>query len=419
MTKKYLLHGLALLTLVLPANAAGSTEDLFMRHKANVLQVRILDIESNAKAGIGSGFAVTSEGHIITNYHVIAELVVHPGRYRAEYLSEDGQEGNLQLLDLDVVHDLALLKADRGAGKFFELEGKEPAKGEKLFSMGNPFDLGLIIVEGTFNGFLEKSLYKKIHFTGSINPGMSGGPTLNQNGSVVGINVATAGNQVSFLVPAVYAMDLLARGKEMKEPTGDFSQIVGSQLHENQDRYIGALLNKPFSTGSIGGYEAPGELSPFIKCWGDTRKDEGLLYDQVYQSFSTDDDIYLSGDLSTGSVQFSHELFRTEKLGVLRFYNFLEGHFKQPHTHLGGDEESVGNFQCKSGFVQHNGLSSKVVFCMRGYKKLSGLYDSFMTAITLSRESEALHTTLVLSGVSYENALQFSRAYMESFSWMK
>ena len=419
---KYLACSFAFVSLIIlasPSIAGGPTEDLFRRHKGNVLQVRILDIASNAKAGIGSGFAVTSHGHIITNYHVISELVVHPGRYRAEYLLENGQKGTLQLIDLDVIHDLALLKAEGVAGKFLKLEGKEPVKGEKLFSLGNPFDLGLIIVEGTFNGFLEKSLYKKIHFTGSINPGMSGGPTLNQKGAVVGINVATAGNQVSFLVPAMYAIELLARGKNVNEPPEDFSKIVSRQLLDNQDSYMGPLMQEPFSPVSIGSYEMPGELSPFIKCWGDTRKSEGLLYEQVYQTCSTDDDIYLSGNMSSGSIHFRHELFRTEKLGIFRFYNFLESHFKQPHMHLGGDEESVGNFQCESNFVEHNGLNSKLVFCMRAYKKLAGLYDSFMTATTFSRDNEALHTTLVLSGVSYENAVRFSRAYMEAIVWKK
>lgn len=402
-----------------PLFAGESTEDIVKHHKNSVLQIRILDIGSNAKAGIGSGFAVSSDGYIISNYHVIAELVVNAGQYRAEYLSEDGKKGDLQLVDIDVVHDLALLKATGLGGEFLQLEKKNPAKGETLFSMGNPFDLGLTIVEGIFNGFLEKSLYKKIHFTGSINPGMSGGPTLNKSGSVVGINVATAGNQVSFLVPVRYAITLLKRGSQTKKPITDFSKIVSSQLLENQESYMDSLLDKEFASVTMGRYKIPGELSPFIKCWGDTRKGDDLLYDQVYQTCATDDDIFISAILKSGSIRFTHELFQTQQLSATRFYNFLESHFQQPHSYLSGDEESLGNFECKTDFVKHNNLESKVVFCIRGYKDLKEVYDSYITATTFSSTDEALHTTLVLSGVSYENALLFSKTYMESISWTR
>ena len=60
--------------------------------------------------------------------------------------------------------------------------------GLKQFAMEN--DIGLTIVQGSFSGRLQRSLYDRLHFTGSINPGMSGGPALNAQGAVVGVNVA-------------------------------------------------------------------------------------------------------------------------------------------------------------------------------------------------------------------------------------
>lgn len=180
------------------AAPADETERVFSDYKDNILQVRMLDQASASKASIGSGFLVDRQGFVVTNFHVIAELVHKPGQYRAEYLFEDGRSGKLELLDIDVVHDLALLKMDVTSDRFLAISTREPAKGERLFSLGNPHDLGLTIVEGTYNGQLEKSLYERIHFTGSINPGMSGGPTINRDGAVVGVNVATAGNQLVF-----------------------------------------------------------------------------------------------------------------------------------------------------------------------------------------------------------------------------
>ena len=81
-------------------------------------------------------------------------------------------------------------------------------------------------------GVVERSFYPSIFFSGSLNPGMSGGPTLDEQGRVMGINVATRldGQQVSFLVPAQYAIDLVARARPAKPitaPAGHESRSAG------------------------------------------------------------------------------------------------------------------------------------------------------------------------------------------------
>ena len=89
------------------------------------------------------------------------------------------------------------------------------AQGERIYSLGNPLDVGFAVIEGTYNGLVERSFYPTIFFAGSLNPGVSGGPTLDQHGQVIGINVAARrdGEQVSFLVPAPFAEELLERGR--------------------------------------------------------------------------------------------------------------------------------------------------------------------------------------------------------------
>jgi S1-C subfamily serine protease len=53
--------------------------------------------------------------------------------------------------------------------------------------IGNPLDLGFTIVEGTYNGLVDKSYDERIHFSGSINPGMSGGPVAAATGASSGV----------------------------------------------------------------------------------------------------------------------------------------------------------------------------------------------------------------------------------------
>lgn len=418
-----ILLSLSLATQVM-ARTSPSTEAVFSAHKHKILQIRILDTASGSKAAIGSGFLVSNDGHIITNYHVISGMIDRPELYRAEFRTHDENSGQLQILDVDVVHDLALLKAEGLSDvlgepslrdQSFEISTQNPANGVRLYAMGNPFDLGLTIVEGTYNGLWEKSLYEKIHFTGSINPGMSGGPTLDSRGRVVGVNVSTAGNQVSFLVPAKYAAALLNRVKKNGAAQNLVLQVRDQQL-ANQETYITRLLADPLKTLHIKGYRAPGELASFIDCWSDTETAEEQLYDTAYQSCTSSDDIYLSDEQATGMIQYRHEVYRSRGLDQLRFYRMLESQLQYPRLWTRASEDTVTNYECQDDVLRHQGLRSKVVFCMRAYLKMPGLYDVFVTATTLTRTDEALLTTLLIGGVSHENAIKFPKAYLESLS---
>ena len=117
---------------------SGSAQAVFASVKDQVVQVRLIDQAGNAKTALGSGFVVSDDGRIISNYHVVSGLVNHPERFRAEYLDQKGQTGKLELLDIDVVHDLALLRAGGFPAAHFDIRSELPAMGERLYSMGNP-----------------------------------------------------------------------------------------------------------------------------------------------------------------------------------------------------------------------------------------------------------------------------------------
>lgn len=409
------LFGVAALCLLATGAAArGGAEDMYAAVGDRVVQVQIIDASSGSRAGLGSGFLVGEEGVLATNYHVIAALVYRPGQYRAKYRTREGLGGSLELLAIDVVRDLALLRTDTLAAPPLELEPGEPARGERLFSFGNPLDLGLTVVEGTFNGYLEQSLLRKIHFTGSINPGMSGGPTVNQHGRVVGINVSTAGNQVSFLVPAVHLAALL----EHDAPAaGDWLEVVGAQLLTRQQEFTDRLLGEPLATATLGPFRVMGKLGAYLNCWGDTADQNDEIYARVYQSCGSTDRVFLNDTHFTGQLQFRHEWLRADGVGALRFYSFLEDHFEKTHLTMRAGEQDVTGYACETGLVDENGFRAVTAFCARGYKRLPGLYDTVFTASSLVSPGQALHTSLALSGMSYTNAVAVSRAYLLALRW--
>ena len=89
---------------------SNSARALFADNKAGILQIRIIDITSGSKSAIGSGFVVNDSGLIATNYHVVQMAASKPEQYRIEYLSADGAAGSLNLVDVDVINDLALVQ---------------------------------------------------------------------------------------------------------------------------------------------------------------------------------------------------------------------------------------------------------------------------------------------------------------------
>lgn len=399
------------------ARAIG-TDEVYAAFSPAVVQVRIQSAAASSKASIGSGFFVDESGLLVTNYHVISDVVHHPDKFRAT-LVERGDEGAaLRLVDFDVVHDLALLVAPATPEHVLRLSEHAPAKGTRLFSLGNPLDLGTSIVEGTYNGLLEDSLYERIHFTGAINPGMSGGPVVDESGRVVGVNVATAGNEVGFLVPASFASALVARAQaEGAASREDFSGLVREQLLANQETLAGRLLQSTFEDVVLGDFRVPGRLARFVKCWGGEDTTDKRRFRDVVQSCSTEDSIYVSNRLSSGSIEFEHHWFHSQDLNVLQFYSMLEDRFAGAGVSAPAAPDLLTRFECTTGFVEQGGMDLKVVYCLRGYKKLADLYDVLLLAASLSSNRSALQSRLEMRGVSFENARLLSRRFLESIRW--
>src|SRR5260221_2650657 len=194
-----------------PQTLSNAAERVYDLAKPRILQIRTLLQAAGRQSTLGSGFLVSADGLAITNYHVVSQYALDPKTYRLEYLAPDGAKGTLQLLAFDVAHDLAVVKVERGGLPFFEFDPRaidnRLPKGERIYAMGNPLDLGFTIVEGTYNGLVDKSYDERIHFSGAINPGMSGGPVAGSDGKSVGGSAAKRldGEQVGFLVPAKHA----------------------------------------------------------------------------------------------------------------------------------------------------------------------------------------------------------------------
>ncbi|MGD8869513.1 MAG: serine protease [Gemmatimonadales bacterium] len=398
--------------------SVASTPEVFRRYAGGAAKLEVVEVGAAGRAEVGSGFYVTADGHVMTNYHVVAKLVHDPERYRIDLVESTGERRSVTIIGVDVVHDLAVVRTEHRPERHFDLRPVSVARGERLYALGNPADLGLSIVEGTYNGLLEHTLYDRIHFTGSLNPGMSGGPAITERGEVVGVNVSTAGNQLSFLVPAARARALLNSVLAPEYvPPPDFLPVVGAQIREYQNQYLGSLFVDSVQTIVIEGYRLPTKPADFFNCWGDVVSSEEDSYEMRVHSCSTDDYIFISRDHSAGIFEFGHQVLSSRELNTFQFFSLYSDEFQTADRYLHGREYDVTGFRCSGENIRHEALKFRAVYCVRRYKKYEGLYDVIFKLAALGRGHSGLISSLTMSGVSFENAMRISRDYMESITW--
>lgn len=405
--------------------ATEQAEEIFAQLTPSLYQIKLIDKASGEKSSIGSGFQISADGIIATNYHVISSYARHPEKYRIEYLDHQGKAAQVDLVSVDVINDLALVKRKvDGEMPYFILADKKPIKGEKLFALGNPHDLGMIVVPGTYNGLKKESFNERIHFTGSINSGMSGGPVVNKNEQVVGINVATSGNQIGFLVPHDKLIQLFSDYKN--HPPSDIKQQMSAQLMASQNKLMSALINSPWQSKELAGKAIiPIIEVPFIRCWGDSNADKkDALILRAIANCSLNETTYLSSHFFTGTVELDFSYMQAKDLSDNKFYHLYQQQISRASAGNRAGKDDVSEYQCHHDLVSPSStantsqaINNKSIFCTRAYKDFPGLFDVLYLGASIDKNQQALLSHFTLAGVSQENAMTFAGKFMEAVSW--
>jgi len=181
-----------------------------------------------AVQGLGSGFLINADGQILTNYHVISgssdvEVTMPPdqSRYKAKVLHRDP------------AHDLALIQIEpkKKLASFLKLGDSDNLQvGQKVLAIGNPFGLAGTLTTGIVSSLHRKiqseersDLEDMIQTDAAINSGNSGGPLLDSQGYVIGINTAIYGPNggsvgIGFAMPINRAKVMLGDFKSGRQP---------------------------------------------------------------------------------------------------------------------------------------------------------------------------------------------------------
>ncbi len=169
-------------------------------------------VQVRTPGGLGSGFILSEEGYLITNFHVIegeTQISVEVYHQSARGQLERKPYKRVRIVAINKFQDLSLLKIeDEGAPRFKRvLIGSADAlgQGERVFAIGSPLGLERTVTEGivsTKSREVSGNLY--LQTTAQINPGNSGGPLFNLRGEVVGVtNMKITFNEgLGFAIPS-------------------------------------------------------------------------------------------------------------------------------------------------------------------------------------------------------------------------
>ena len=411
----------------------GAGQRIYERTRARLLQVRTLLKTQDSQSSVGSGFLIDEAGHLITNYHVVSQYALQPGRHRLVYATVDGKQGALQLLAFDVVHDLALLKpvepaALTGRGSVaLRPQADALPRGARIYAMGNPLDVGFAVAEGSYNGPVERSFLPTLFFGGSLSAGMSGGPALDEQGRLVGVNVAARrdGEQVSFLVPADPVRALIARGRDAAPITAPAWAEITRQLMQHEAKLADGFINQPWRNAGHPAYTIPVPQETWMRCWGrgSPQAARGLQFER--SDCEMDSRIFVSGPLLTGYITVRHEAYDGSKIGRLRFAQRYSASFGNEFVGLDDRLRTAGQCVERSVAVSPGAsadkaatpLPLKAVICLRAYKKLVGLHDLMVLVATLDGATSGVQGRLDAQGVSLASAQRLAQHYLDGFAW--
>jgi serine protease Do len=201
----------ALVASATPSSSASSRlltpADIAARETPSVVSIRSHD-------SLGSGFVVKKDGWIATNLHVIAEA-----RELSVTFAGGGEFPVVEVIAVDMDHDLALIKIDKSALPELVVGDSDRVKaGDRIVAIGHPLGLEDTVSNGLVSAIRNVSpSLTLLQISAPIAPGSSGGPLIDEEGRVIGIATAVSreGQNLAFGVPTRYLAELMGKPAPM------------------------------------------------------------------------------------------------------------------------------------------------------------------------------------------------------------
>ena len=225
----------------------------------SVVMIRTFDRKGDA-LGVGSGFIVSANGEVISNYHVFR------GSHHAEVDTTQGKDPIAKVLDFDSKNDLVRLSLGKTGRTFIPLKMSDsvPRVGESIMVIGSPMGLETTVSNGIISAQRNFPPFGRvIQITCPISPGSSGSPVMNMQGDVIGVATfqLVEGQNLNFAIPIAHAKALkTTAGQELASINFKSSEVIDS-LEEPFEKGV-MLYNSQQYEGAIAFFKKAVEKNP-------------------------------------------------------------------------------------------------------------------------------------------------------------
>ncbi|MCO4794190.1 MAG: trypsin-like peptidase domain-containing protein [Bacteriovoracaceae bacterium] len=406
------------------ANVGKDNDHLYKKVKPFVFQVKTSQSADSSKASYGTGFVVKGrEGLLLTNYHVVSTYIQDEDNRYKIFVTDKENVFEAEVLDFSVIYDLALIKIKRKFSKELILKKEKPKRGETIYSMGLPKDLNISLVKGNYNGVIKSGIYERILMSTPVNSGMSGGPTVDKDGKVIGVNVSILLNSqnISFSVPIQRGRELIEKFKSRKEPLKreNYSEYIKEQLGTIEKNLLSSLEKNPGKSNTVGEWEffPPDET---LKCWSKNDYSEKRTFKYSRQSCFLKGAAHIDRRIYAGSYELM--FLSLEGLNRNRYQfasivdSYLNGkdYFKNVYTKFSSKKE-LTKFSCNEGiWTNKHDIPFKYVYCLNGFVKYEDVYSLYFKAASLTDKRKSIIVKFKVDGFTKDGILKFVTDQMDS-----
>jgi S1-C subfamily serine protease len=258
----------------IPADSddAMSVQEIYRHAGPGVLQVTSTSVDSSdpffgpqARVSLGSGFVIDKDGYIVTNYHVIESA----RQIEVNFSGDDRVQATI--VGVDPSTDLALLKINAQARALTPLplgDSDAVRVGDAVVAIGNPFGLERTVTAGIVSALQREitapngyTIDKVIQTDAPINQGNSGGPLLNAQGEVIGVNSqiepgdsGTGNLGIGFAVPSATLREVVSQIRERGKVEHAYLGVITQPI----DEVLARTYRLPVERGVIVAEVVPG-----------------------------------------------------------------------------------------------------------------------------------------------------------------
>lgn len=427
------LEGMRCLALLLFFSAFGSQSASAVEFKS--LEKGLVKIYytkeacTNPSRSYGSGFFISENGLVATNYHVVSHLFYDQFQQKdiGRYCIEDhkGERLEIDLLGGDPFRDLAILKADYKPEFVFDVNAEPALKpGDEIWAVGNPEGLGQSITKGEYNGVREQGLMRLLNYTAPVNSGMSGGPVVDSKFRVVGMNASVFrwAENLSFGVPRESLMDFVTPYLKGEASDMTLKASIEKSLRLGSKKIV-SVVNKAVSSDPIKKHDLKvlGENKNF-ECHYWTGPEENHKYEETQMRCSHWSGTQIERYMEVGRFHYEGILIKEKDLTLFKIKSVLNDKIAKNAEELlqiykRKYKPTASKPKCgMKTFYDSEKRLFKLVRCYQPYTIVDGAGDFSINISSVNDDEDAAMLQVMYgSGVSLEDLNQVEESLVSFF----